>query len=418
MKKAITILFVFFIVGNLYSQSGWFQQISHTTYPLETVFLIDSNIGYTSTSNSNTNIIKTTDAGANWDAIYIFSNSTDESKLYFINSTTGFCLRGFTQLYKTTDGGYNWTQITIPSYGYSNLQFINVNTGYLIGERVSKTINGGNSWTTYNNPLANMTWGGFIFLDAYTGIAEMTTQSPLSFKIGKTTTSGQDWSVIYSDTTPIYSFTKASNNILFAGARGKILKSTNAGNNWNVIYTGSYTNYYKCIQMIDNITGYSISKPFSGAGATYIYKTTTGGNTWEQQYYTSSLSLEAMHFINNNIGVVVGGGGIILRTNTGGVVTNISKINNETPNNYSLRQNYPNPFNPITKIQFDVMKAENIKITVFDVTGKELQVIVNERMQPGIYEVEWSGDKYASGIYFYRMKAGNYVETRKMILMK
>ncbi|MBN1634778.1 MAG: T9SS type A sorting domain-containing protein [Ignavibacteria bacterium] len=418
MKK-IFIIILFLIVGNIYSQSGWIQQNSHTTYPLETVFLIDSNTGYTATSNSNTNIIKTTDAGANWDAVYIFSTNATESKLFFLNSTTGFCLTLINNgLYKTTDGGYNWTQITIPSWGYSFLQFINLNTGYLIGERISKTINGGNNWVTYDNPLGNMLWGNLIFLDAYTGIAEMTIQSPLSFKIGKTTTGGQEWNVVYSDTTPIYSFAKASNNILFAGARGKILKSTNTGNNWNVVYTGSYSYYYKCIQMIDNNIGFAISAPFSGSGNYYIYKTTTGGNNWDIQYTTTSLGLFAMHFVNNNIGVVVGGPGVILRTNTGGVVTNIAKINNEIPNIFSMKQNYPNPFNPTTKIQFDVMKTENIKITVFDVAGKELEVLVNERMQPGSYETEWNGEKYASGIFFYRIQAGNYMETKKMVLMK
>lgn len=416
MKKVLFfVLFVFSI--NAFSQYGWFQQTSNTTYPLETIFLIDSNIGYTATSNSNTNIIKTTNGGTNWDPVYIFSNSTDESKLYFINSTTGYCLRGFTQLYKTIDGGYNWSQISIPNWGYSRLQFINVNTGYIIGERLSKTINGGNNWVTYDNPIGNMQWGDFIFLDAYTGFALMSTQSPFMFRIGKTTTGGQEWTIAYSDTTLIFSLSKATNNILLAGARGKILKSINSGNNWSVIYTGSYSNYYKSIQMIDSNIGYAISNPFSG-GSTYIYKTTSGGNIWVQQYNTSAFTLQAMHFVNKNIGVAVGGPGIILRTNTGGVVTNISKINNEAPNNYSLRQNYPNPFNPITKIQFDVMKSENVKITVINITGKELVILVNGRIQPGTYEVEWNGNKYSSGVYFYRMQAGNYVETRKMILIR
>jgi len=111
-------------------------------------------------------------------------------------------------------------------------------------------------------------------------------------------------------------------------------------------------------------------------------------------------------------GVIYGGG-----TFCGGSIY-IETISAEIPDKFYLQQNYPNPFNPITKIQFDVMKTENVMITVFDIAGKELEVLVNERMQPGTYETEWNGEKYASGIYFYRMEAGKYVETRKMILMK
>jgi trimeric autotransporter adhesin len=96
----------------------------------------------------------------------------------------------------------------------------------------------------------------------------------------------------------------------------------------------------------------------------------------------------------------------------------IHKINNEIPVKHSLLQNYPNPFNPSTKIVFDIPTASNVKIEVFDITGKRIEELVNENVKAGSYEVEWSASKLSSGTYFYRMQAGSYAETKKMILIK
>ena len=80
--------------------------------------------------------------------------------------------------------------------------------------------------------------------------------------------------------------------------------------------------------------------------------------------------------------------------------------------------NYPNPFNPMTKIKFDLPKSSGVRITVFDVTGKEVAVIVNETLQAGSYQTEWDASAYPSGVYFYRMQADGYTETKRMTLIK
>lgn len=99
-------------------------------------------------------------------------------------------------------------------------------------------------------------------------------------------------------------------------------------------------------------------------------------------------------------------------------VIGIQQISNEVPDNFSLEQNYPNPFNPATKIRFQVSKSTNIKIAVYDITGKEVETLVNEKMTAGTYETQFDGSKYSSGIYFYSLITGNFVNTKKMILVK
>jgi flagellar hook assembly protein FlgD len=83
-----------------------------------------------------------------------------------------------------------------------------------------------------------------------------------------------------------------------------------------------------------------------------------------------------------------------------------------------LGQNYPNPFNPITNVKFSILNSGNVKITVYDIRGKEVQTLVNERLQPGTYEVMFDGSMLTSGVYLYRMSANNYSETKKLILIK
>jgi hypothetical protein len=96
----------------------------------------------------------------------------------------------------------------------------------------------------------------------------------------------------------------------------------------------------------------------------------------------------------------------------------IQQINNEIPVKHALGQNYPNPFNPSTKFRFSLAETEDVTITVYDITGKTVEKLVNEKLNAGSYEVEWNAVKLSSGTYFYKLKAGNYTETRKMVLVK
>ncbi len=97
--------------------------------------------------------------------------------------------------------------------------------------------------------------------------------------------------------------------------------------------------------------------------------------------------------------------------------------NNQVPNKFVLYQNYPNPFNPTTKIKYSIPNVGkestlSIQIKVYDILGKEVATLVNENQQPGNYEVTFNGNRLASGIYFYRLQAGKFTDTKKLILMK
>jgi hypothetical protein len=93
-------------------------------------------------------------------------------------------------------------------------------------------------------------------------------------------------------------------------------------------------------------------------------------------------------------------------------------LNSELADKYSLSQNYPNPFNPETKIQFSIPKNGFVKIIVYDLLGREVNELVNEFKQQGSYGVSFNGANLSSGIYFYKLITDDFVETKKMILVK
>ncbi len=96
----------------------------------------------------------------------------------------------------------------------------------------------------------------------------------------------------------------------------------------------------------------------------------------------------------------------------------INQISSEVPAAYSLKQNYPNPFNPTTHLEFGISNLGFVSLKVYDVHGKEVATLVNENKQAGTYEVEWNGQGFASGVYFYRLEAGDFKETKRMLLVK
>jgi plastocyanin len=96
----------------------------------------------------------------------------------------------------------------------------------------------------------------------------------------------------------------------------------------------------------------------------------------------------------------------------------IKSEGNNVPEDFRIFQNYPNPFNPVTNIKFDIPKSTFVELTVYNLLGSKVEVLVNRVLESGNYTVDWDASKYSSGIYFYKLSADNFVQTRKMTLIK
>ena len=100
------------------------------------------------------------------------------------------------------------------------------------------------------------------------------------------------------------------------------------------------------------------------------------------------------------------------------LLTGNQNISNNIPNKYSLKQNYPNPFNPTTKISFDLPKQDFVTLKVYDVLGKEVAKLVNEQRNAGSYIIDFNASHLSSGVYFYRIESGEFMQVKKMLLIK
>ncbi|MEO8513967.1 MAG: T9SS type A sorting domain-containing protein [Ignavibacteria bacterium] len=96
----------------------------------------------------------------------------------------------------------------------------------------------------------------------------------------------------------------------------------------------------------------------------------------------------------------------------------IQNISTEIPKEYKLYQNFPNPFNPQTNINFDIVKSGIVKITIYDLLGREVETIVNQDMQPGRYKIDFNANNYASGMYIYKITSNDFVDVKKMLIVK
>jgi len=179
--------------------------------------------------------------------------------------------------------------------------------------------------------------------------------------------------------------------------------------------------FWKSIYFCTSQIGY-VLKDFGG-----VLSTTNQGEQWSVNPFPNNHSINAICFIDSASGWAVGIDGWILKsTNGGGVFTDVNEDDKITIGNFVLSQNYPNPFNPVTKIKYTIpsvtlRQAQSdilVRLKVYDLLGREISTPVIEEKPAGEYEVEFDGTGLPSGIYFYQLKAGNYIETKKMVLLR
>lgn len=100
------------------------------------------------------------------------------------------------------------------------------------------------------------------------------------------------------------------------------------------------------------------------------------------------------------------------------MVVSVETTPTELPSSYSLHQNYPNPFNPSTTIKYEVPRTSDVRLSVFDMLGRKVSVLVNQRRDAGVHEVKFDGSGLSSGVYLFRLQAGGFVQTRKLVLLQ
>ena len=418
-----TILPLLLILLSSLSYSQWVSQESDTDNDIYSIHFFDANTGIMGTASSLWNlsvfrggeIVRTTNGGENWTKVLTDSNFRFKN-FYFTDENTGYAVGGSYAvlgfLYKTIDKGLSWTDVS-PGYLFAHFYsmiFFGSNTGYIGAfDGVVKTVNGGINWEYVlrdNTVIEILSWKKIFFTDVNTGyyLAD-------SAKVYKTVNGGVNWTLKHLSvfrTMRDIKFTNQNTGFI-TGDNGLLFRTTDAGDNWNQINTGITNNLYS-VTFPDLVTGYIASQGF-------VLKSTNSGENWFQVLDNAADTLFAISFLNPNHGFTAGKQGRVYVTATGGVL-GIPQITGEVPDKFFLHQNYPNPFNPSTNIKFAVTSTGIVKLAVYDMLGRELEMLVSEQLSPATYEVKWDASKYSSGIYFYRITAGSFGDVKKMTLIK
>jgi ligand-binding sensor domain-containing protein len=315
--------------------------------------------------------------------------------------------------------GINWTiydtsNSGLPSNAVSDIQVDENNTKWIATNRGIGKFND-TTWVVYNTINSglpsdvtttiaienNVKWIGTFTLSG--GMAKF---NDTSWVIYNTTNSG-----IPSNT--IYDVEIDNLGIKFIGTYfGGVGRFNNILNNWIVYNT---QNSGLPDNAVYNILTQNYKKWFATAGGLALFNDTNWvvfGEPPLPSYQVFNLGLDS----NQNLWICTGGGLAIY--NPDGIV-GIKSNKNIIPENFILFQNYPNPFNPITNIEYQITKNNlDTKLIIYDITGKEILKLVNQKQNIGKYRVSWDASAYPSGVYFYKLEVDNYTVTKKLVLAK
>ncbi|MBK7160478.1 MAG: T9SS type A sorting domain-containing protein [Ignavibacteria bacterium] len=323
-------------------------------------------------------------------------------------------------LFRTTNGGTNFTAITNLSnpriLGTCGINILNDSVAYACGKwdtpaRIIKTTDKGVSWSSFTiDTLQAKSIVDCYFLSSDSGIAVGGSNALNGNAVVlRTVDGGVTWNQAYRSSSPgklCWKVSFVNKNLGYVSIQGSsyYLKSTNGGVSWEEKLFRSYIQ--QGIGFINENTGWI------GGWTGSTYETTDAGNSWHLAGWGKNVN--RFRFINDTLAYSVGER--VYKYSTISVGINLSS--SEIPSHFNLFQNYPNPFNPVTNLEFGIAKLGFVSLKVFDVLGKEVVTLVNEKLSPGVYESKFDGSSLSSGIYFYKLEAGDFIETKRMILIR
>lgn len=356
-------------------------------------------------------ILRSTDNGESWNRInpdmnvaYIWDMEVSGNNI-FVSTELG--------VYRSTDNGSTWSATNLTG---KDVRALTLKNGVVYagtwGEGVFKSTDNGTSWSQVSAGLGNAAVTALLTAangDLYAG----------TFNTGlyKSVDNGATWTKTSMTYPFIWSLGQSANGKLYAGTYGGgVFRSINNGANWYSINNGLAATH------IYSITTDPQNHVFVSGWGQGVYSLTSGvmDNQDDNWNYMGMGGIEVSAVVINP-----SNGALIAFTSNGGIYVNNSPVTSigvkgesDVPGAYSLSQNYPNPFNPSTVIRFAIPVAGNVELRIYNSLGEKVADLVDGFTEAGSHTVQFDASRLPSGIYFYRLVSGSFVETKRMVLIK
>jgi photosystem II stability/assembly factor-like uncharacterized protein len=400
----------------------WTPQTSGTSVALYGISAVNNNVAWA--SGVGNTIRRTVNGGVTWTSangggltggdVYDIAALDSDNAVATTSNMVG------TIIYKTTNGGANWVSVyTQVAPGFINdIDMVSATEGYAEGDPVGgvwtvlRTTNGGTNWTAIPGAPASGA-GEAGRLDNMSIVGNNIHFASDASKVYNSTNQGANWTSV---TVPAFPVTGANPvclhfmdaNTGFVGSQS-LQKTTDAGSTWAPVTVPGTGDFY-------NIDG--VGNDTWVLRVSIVYRSTNFGTNWANVFNGSGTLEDIDLAINGScpIGWVVSSTGNVAKMTS--TTVGITPINNEIPKGFVLSQNYPNPFNPSTNISFALPKSGFVTLKVYDMVGKEVATLVNESKTAGNYIIGFNASNLPSGVYFYKIESSNFVDTKKMLLIK
>lgn len=361
-------------------------------------------------------LFRSTDDGANWDYVQVGDYEwADLSTVSFRNNT--YALAGDVNgiAYVSSDGGYSWESGVQVEKGASISAFAYIST-YIFastqpyaaevagGVYLSK--DNGATWTRVSSGLPTMA-------DTNTNVNSLAVIGSNLFAgtghgVYMSSDNGTSWTKVSNGLSGSLVYSLASRGTeLFAGLFGQgVFRSNDNGESW------THTT------LVKDVTSLMVADTnvFVGTWGEGTYVLANSDSSWRPTGLTGRY-VSAFAAVNGRLLAATENSGVYERP-IPELITGAKSKTSGVPTVFALQQNYPNPFNPTTAIGYSLLTKSFVTLKVFDVLGREVKTLVNERQNAGTYTVTFNGSGLSSGVYLYRITAGLYSETKKLVLMK
>ena len=384
-------------------------------------------------------ILHTTDGGQNWSVQDANpSQNFRFTSVQFLDENFGWISAIYGRIFLTTDGGENWQQIEIPDLeSLMSVFFIDRNNGWAVGENgtIAKSTDGGFTWEYQFSGVEANTLTSVFFLDNATGWVAGEGGTIIFTEDG-----GGDISFNtffqhdrnlpipdpgeVTDIIDVYVSPKVKSDFTLTGVT-VFIDSVIHPEVSDLVFLLSHSNITDTLIIQNEISGNNIISctltdaaslslaegvsPYQGSYKPRIPLTVFSGVDPDGQW-----TLTVKDMVSGNSGILQAWGLKLFFDISTGLTSDYPIV----PGEYKLYQNYPNPFNPGTTIQWQMPKSCFVTLKIYDVLGREVITLINKELDAGKYEICFDASPYSSGVYFYQIDTGSFLQARKMILLK